>query len=93
MGKYTKLSIICLINKLLERVYQIKNLGHSLSFKQVSDIANKTVKFVKMLAAISVMKLTIIQRSTRLRINKILVRPRIQASEIKYTRHIAGVIK
>jgi len=75
-GKDPIPSKICINDQTLERVNEFTYLGFKLSFLAESDISDKIIKFNKSMGIInSVMKPSLVQRHTRIRLYKTLVRP------------------
>lgn len=75
-GKYPVPSKIVVDNVILERVNEFNYLGYNLSFENETDIVNKITKFTKAMGIINnIMKPSLVQKSTRLRLYKTLARP------------------
>ena len=75
-GKYPAPSKICVNNKLLERLNIITYLGYKLSFLENLDISEKILKFNKSMGVINrVLKPSLVQKATRVRLYKIMARP------------------
>ena len=75
-GKYPVPSKICVNNKLLERLNIITYLGYKLSFLDNLDISEKILKFNKSMGVINrVLKPSLVQKATRVRLYKIMARP------------------
>ena len=75
-GKDPVPSKICINNQILERVNVFKYLGFNLSFLEDLDISEKITRYNKSIGIInSVMKPSLVQKHTRMRLYKTLARP------------------
>jgi hypothetical protein len=69
-------SNICLNNKILERVNEFNYLGYKLSFVGELDLPGKISKYSKTIGIINnILKPSLVQKHTRIRIYKTLARP------------------
>jgi hypothetical protein len=75
-GKDPVPSKICINNQILERVNVFKYLSFNLSFLEDLDISEKIARYNKSIGIInSVMKQSLVQKHTRMRLHKTLARP------------------
>jgi hypothetical protein len=75
-GKEPVPSKICLNNKILERVNKFNYLGYKLSFVGELNLPGKISKYSKTMGFINnVLKPSLVQKHTRMRIYKTLARP------------------
>jgi hypothetical protein len=75
-GKEPVPSKICLNNKMKERTKDFTHLGYKLSFQGETDLPQKITKYTKTMGIINaVLKPTLVQKHTRIRLYKTLARP------------------
>lgn len=85
-GKYPIQSKICLDNKILERCNSFPYLGYNLSIFEELDISQKINKYTRAMGIInSVMKPSLVQKHTRIRLYNTLARPMLSYGSEAWT--------
>lgn len=88
LGKDPVPSKICINGEILERVNEFKYLGYKLSFSIDSDVSEKIIKFNKSMGIINrIMKPSLVQKHTRIRLYKTLARPVLCYGSEAWTLH------